>query len=64
METFVVRVFVPAGREQLELSGLVERAGTGRAESFSTPQGLVDAVLRELGVTPRVFDALETKEAE
>jgi hypothetical protein len=48
VETFVVRIFVPAGDERLELSGLIERTGSGRAEPFNGAQGLIDAVLREL----------------
>lgn len=65
METFVVRVFVPRGSEIVELAGLVERAGTGRAEPFAGGGGLVDAVLRELGRDSEVeTEPLETKEAQ
>jgi hypothetical protein len=35
VETFVVRVFVPADADGLLFCGVVEHAGTGSAESFS-----------------------------
>jgi hypothetical protein len=31
---FVVRIFVPAGDEKLELTGVVEHSVTGRSEGF------------------------------
>lgn len=48
METFVVRVFVPASEERLELSGFVEHAGTGHAQSFTGADALIGVVLRRL----------------
>lgn len=48
METFVVRVFVPAGDEKLELTGVVEHSGTGRSEHFRGSEGLVGVVLHQL----------------
>jgi hypothetical protein len=64
VETFVVRVFVPTGDDPVQFSGLVERAGSGRAEVFSTPQGLIDAVVHELSETSNESRAVDTKEAE
>jgi len=48
VETFVVRVFVPAGDEQLELTGFVEHAGREHSESFAGAAGLIGALLHEL----------------
>ena len=48
METFVVRIFVPAAGERVRLTGVVEHVGTGRALAFRGRTGLVDAVLHEL----------------
>ena len=48
METFVVRVFVPAGDEELELTGVVEHSSTGRSERFRGTEGLIDVVLHQL----------------
>jgi hypothetical protein len=48
VETFVVRVFVPAGDEKLELTGVVEHSGSGRSEHFRGTEGLVGVVLHQL----------------
>jgi hypothetical protein len=48
VETFVVRIFVPANDEKLELTGIVEHSGTGRSTQFRGTEGLVRAVLRQL----------------
>jgi len=48
METFVVRVFVPAGDEKLELTGVVEHSSTGRSEQFRGSADLLDIVRRQL----------------
>jgi len=48
METFVVRVFVPAEEEQLELTGIVEHSGTGRSEHFRGAESLVGVLLHQL----------------
>lgn len=52
METFVVRIFVPAGDEKLELTGVVEHSGTGRSEHFRGSDGLLDVVLHQLELGP------------
>lgn len=56
-------MFVPAGAERLELSGLVEHAGTGRAASFVGPEGLVDVVVRELELSREAAEP-DTREKE
>ncbi len=43
-----MRVFVPVGDEQLELTGIVEHSGTGRSEHFRGTNGLVGVVLHQL----------------
>ena len=48
METFVVRVFVPADHAAMPLAGTVEHVGAGRTSSFRGIAGLLDVVLREL----------------
>jgi hypothetical protein len=48
VETFVVRIFVPAETEPLELSGVIEHSGTGRSEHFRGTAGLLDVVLHQL----------------
>jgi hypothetical protein len=48
VETFVVRVFVPAGDEKLELTGVVEHSGSGRSEHFRGTEGLLGVVLHQL----------------
>ncbi len=48
METFVVRIFVPAGDEKLELTGVVEHSGSGRSEHFRGTESLVGVVLHQL----------------
>ena len=52
METFVVRVFVPADDAELEPTGFVEHVGTRRSRRFQGAQGLIDAVLRGLKSNP------------
>jgi hypothetical protein len=47
METFVVRIFVPASDERLELVGVVEHPGTGRSEHFRGTESLVHVVLHQ-----------------
>jgi hypothetical protein len=49
METFVVRVFVPADDAELEPAGIVEHIGTRRMEVFRGAHDLVDVVLSLLG---------------
>jgi hypothetical protein len=51
METFVVRVFVPTGGEQLELSGVVEHPASGRNRRFRGNAGLLDVIHGELHLT-------------
>jgi hypothetical protein len=41
VQTFVVRVFRPAGQESWPLCGLVERSGSGEADLFETGQELI-----------------------
>jgi hypothetical protein len=48
VETFVVRVFVPADLESIELCGLFEHVGSGRVESFRGRADLVDRFLTTL----------------
>jgi hypothetical protein len=48
VETFVVRVFVPADVESEALCGLVQHVGSGRTESFRGPAALVHVVLEAL----------------
>lgn len=50
VETFVVRIFVPADRGFVPLAGTVEHVGAGRASSFSGIVELLDLVLRELQI--------------
>jgi hypothetical protein len=50
VETFVVRVFVPAENSGLEPAGFVEHVGSHRVESFRGALGLVDAVFALLGL--------------
>ena len=52
METFVVRIFVPAGDEKVELTGVVEHSGTGRSEHFRGTDDLLDVVLHQLELAP------------
>jgi hypothetical protein len=52
METFVVRIFVPATDEKLELTGVVEHSSTGRSEHFRGPDGLLSVVLHQLELAP------------
>lgn len=55
----MVRVFVPAGEERLELAGLVEHVASGRAQPFRGASGLVDVVLEELERDERLEQARE-----
>jgi len=49
METFVIRIFVPAfDGEALPLSGIVEHVGSGQAASFQGGQALVALVRKAL----------------
>jgi hypothetical protein len=48
VETFVVRVFVPADADVVPFCGVVERSGSGRIESFQSAQDLIQIVLHEL----------------
>ena len=41
MQTFVVRVFVPAGLERLPLCGLVEDGSAGEPELFANAEELI-----------------------
>ncbi len=43
-----MRIFVPAGDERLELSGVVEHPGTGHSERFRGTEGLLAVVLHQL----------------
>jgi hypothetical protein len=54
VETFVVRIFVPAGEEKLELTGVVEHSGSGRSEHFRGAEGLLGVVLHQLELGLRV----------
>jgi hypothetical protein len=47
--TFVVRVFVPEDPSGVPFCGIVERSGTGRAESFQSGEDLIQIVRHELG---------------
>jgi hypothetical protein len=53
VETFVVRVFVPAGAEGVPFCGVVQHAGTGRAEPFESTEDLIQIVIHELDVIQR-----------
>ena len=64
METFVVRVFVPAENEKLELTGVVEHSGTGRSEHFRGTEGLLDVVLQQLELGHGFHVAGETEKEE
>jgi hypothetical protein len=48
VETFVVRVFVATDANAVPFCGVVERAGTGRAETFQSAQDLIQIVAHEL----------------
>ena len=48
METFVVRVFVPAEAGSVPFCGVVEVSSSGRAESFRSAHDLIQIVLHEL----------------
>jgi hypothetical protein len=51
VETFVVRVFVAADADAVPFCGVVEHAGTGRAEPFQSTQDLIQIVIHELDIT-------------
>jgi len=62
-----VRVCVPAGDAELELTGVVEHSGSGRSEHFHGSEGLVGAVLHQLELgheTVEPGDLLERKPAD
>ena len=63
METFVVRVFVPAGHEQVPFAGTVEHVRAGRSSSFRGVAELVDAVLGELHLEALVVSELKATAA-
>ena len=46
----MVRIFVPASDEELELVGVVEHPGTGRSEHFCGTENLVHVVLHQFEV--------------
>jgi hypothetical protein len=48
VETFVIRIFVPADADGVPFCGIVERSGSGRAVSFQGAQDLIQIVLHEL----------------
>jgi hypothetical protein len=48
VETFVMRVFVPADADGVPFCGVVERSGSGRSEPFQSAQDLIQIVLYEL----------------
>jgi hypothetical protein len=48
VETFVVRVFVPAGRESVPFTGTIEHVGAGESSSFRGAAELIDTVMRAL----------------
>jgi hypothetical protein len=48
METFVLRIFVPARRERLPLAGVIEHVGSGRKQAFQDQAELLDVVLHQL----------------
>jgi hypothetical protein len=58
METFVVRVFVPAEAGEARLAGLVEQVGTGWSARFASGEELLAAIRpwveRESGSPERV----------
>lgn len=55
----MVRVFVPAGEERLELAGLVEHVGSGRARPFRGARHLADVVLEQLERDERLEERRE-----
>lgn len=59
METFVVRIFVPADGAELEIAGTVRHVASGTERSFRGRRGLVAAVLGSL-----LHPAAEHKEVE
>lgn len=67
METFVVRVWVPAEPEpeavEPALHGLVERVGDGRPRPFADGEALL-ALLREAALAPRTDDRDAPSEEE
>jgi hypothetical protein len=48
METFVVRIFVPADGAKLEIAGTVRHVASGAEQSFRGRRGLVAAVVEGL----------------
>ena len=48
METFVVRVFIPADAGDVSFCGVVEHVGTGRTEPFQGTRALICFVFGEL----------------
>ena len=48
VETFVVRVFVPAGRESVPFTGTIEHVGAGESSCFRGAAELIDTVMRAL----------------
>lgn len=64
METFVVRVFVPANDEKLELTGIVEHSGSGHSEHFQGTGGLVGVVLDQLELDRRPVEPLRKEGGE
>jgi hypothetical protein len=66
VETFIVRIFVPAGSEHVDLVGVVEHVRSGRVHRFHGRDELLDAVLYRLGPEQRGTgespDGLEPKE--
>ena len=59
METFVVRIFVPADGAELEVAGTVRHVASGTERSFRGRRGLVAAVLEGL-----LHPTTDHKEAE
>jgi hypothetical protein len=56
VETFVIRIFVPADDLELDLTGVVEHAATGRSEQFRGATGLLNVVLHQLRLEGTPFE--------
>jgi hypothetical protein len=63
VETFVLRVFVPADRELVPFAGTIEHVGAGRSSSFQGVGELVQAVLGELHLEATALSELKAAAA-
>jgi hypothetical protein len=59
METFVLRIFLPADSAEVELAGIVEHVGSGVKRPFRGKQSLVAALIG--GLQSRVTDDSEAQ---